>query len=212
MKKLIALLLVLTMAMGLVACGNNDDTNTTAATTENTTIETDDVIEDTEGEGDIEIELEIEDEEDELDPNSMEALLNNILAIQPASVMGPMVATIDLTTAEAAEYQIQSYTGLENADDISDLAVCESMVGSIAFSLVAVRVKDAANTETVAQAMKDNINPRKWVCVGADQLLVAGHEDVIVLVMLDSALDMTAQSFIDAFKTVCGEDLAFTLN
>ena len=209
MKKLIALLLVLTMAMGLVACGHNDDTNTTAATTENTTIETDDVIEDTEGEGDIEIDLEIE---DEVDPDSMEALLNNILAIQPTSVMGPMVATIDLTTAEAAEYQIQSYTGLENADDISDLAVCESMVGSIAFSLVAVRVKDAANTETVAQAMKDNINPRKWVCVGADQLLVAGHEDVIVLVMLDSALDMTAQSFIDAFKTVCGEDLAFTLN
>lgn len=207
MKKLIALLLVLTMAMGLVACGNNNDT--TATTTEATTIATDDVTEDITDEGDIEIEIEFE---TEVDPNSMEALLNNILAIQPASVMGPMVATIDLTTAEAAEYQIQSYTGLENADDISDLAVCESMVGSIAFSLVAVRVKDAANTETVAQAMKDNINPRKWVCVGADQLLVAGHEDVIVLVMLDSALDMTAQSFIDAFKTVCGEDLAFTLN
>lgn len=34
MKKLIALLLVLTMAMGLVACGNNGGGETTAATTE----------------------------------------------------------------------------------------------------------------------------------------------------------------------------------
>ncbi len=206
MKKLIALLLVLTLAMGLVACGNNDINE---STTETTTQVTDEIIDDetesTPDEGDIEIEI-------NTDPNSMEALLNNILAIQPASVMGPMVATIDLTTAEAAEYQIQSYTGLENGDDISDLAVCESMVGSIAFSLVAVRVKDAAHTQTIAEAMKNGIDTRKWVCVGADQLLVAGHEDVVVLVMLDSALDMTAQSFIDAFKTVRGEDLAFTLN
>ena len=86
------------------------------------------------------------------------------------------------------------------------------MVGAIAFSLVAVRVNEGVDAKTVGEAMKNGIDTRKWICVSADELMVAGYGDVVMLIMLDSGLGMTAQSFVDAFKTVCGADLSFILN
>ena len=86
------------------------------------------------------------------------------------------------------------------------------MIGSIAFSLVVLRVNNAADAKTVAQEMKDNINTRKWMCVEAGDLQVAGFGDVVMLIMVDEALDgISSQDFVDAFKTVCGADLDFTI-
>ena len=36
-------------------------------------------------------------------------------------------------------------------------------------------------------------------------VFVAGYRDVVMLIMLDSSLDLTAQSFVDAFGKVVGE-------
>ena len=49
------------------------------------------------------------------------------------------------------------------------------------------------------------MNPRKWVCVEADDMLVTGYRDVVMLIMLDTSYDLTAQSFVDAFGKVVGE-------
>lgn len=143
---------------------------------------------------------------------TMEELIGKITTQQPVEIMGGMAMALDLTDANAdRDWQIQSYTGLENGNDISDVAVYESMVGSIAFSLVAVRVKEGVDAKTVGEAMKTGIDTRKWVCVAADELMVAGYGDVVMLIMLDSNLGMNAQSFVDAFKKVCGADLSFTI-
>ena len=143
---------------------------------------------------------------------TMEELIGKITTQQPVEIMGGMAMALDLTDANAdRDWQIQSYTGLENGNDISDVAVYESMVGSIAFSLVAVRVKEGVDAKTVGEAMKNGIDTRKWVCVAADELMVAGYGDVVMLIMLDSNLGMNAQSFVDAFKKVCGADLSFTI-
>ena len=74
-----------------------------------------------------------------------------------------------------------------------------------------MRVADAANAKAVAQEMTDNINTNKWICVGADQKLVAGYGDTVMLIMLDSNLDLSAQAFVDAFAQVCGGELDFTI-
>jgi len=143
---------------------------------------------------------------------TMEELIGKITTQQPVEIMGGMAMALDLTDANAdRDWQVNSYTGLENGNDISDVAVYESMVGSIAFSLVAVRVKEGVDAKTVGEAMKNGIDTRKWICVGADELMVAGYGDVVMLIMLDSNLGMTAQSFVDAFKKVCGADLSFTI-
>ena len=62
--------------------------------------------------------------------------------------------------------------------------------------------KIVAGIKSVAEAMKSGINPRKWVCVEADDMLVTGYRDVVMLIMLDTSYDLTAQSFVDAFGKV----------
>ena len=57
----------------------------------------------------------------------------------------------------------------------------------------------------------DEIDTRKWVCVGADEKIVAGYGDTVMLIMLDSQLGLSAQSYVDAFKSVCGGELDFTI-
>ena len=85
------------------------------------------------------------------------------------------------------------------------------MTGSQAFSLVLVRVAENADAKTVAQKMKDNIDPNKWICVRADQVKAAGYGDTVMFIMLDSNLGKTAQSYVDAFQNVCGGKLDFVI-
>ena len=104
-----------------------------------------------------------------------------------------------------------SYTGLTNGDSIKEAAVSEPMMGSIPFSLVVVRVNENADTKAVAEEMKNNIDTRKWICVEAGDLQVAGYGDVVMLIMVGEDTGLTSQNFVDAFKTVCGADLDFVI-
>ena len=85
------------------------------------------------------------------------------------------------------------------------------MMGSIAFSMVMVRTAEGADAQTVAENMKSGIDTRKWICVGADDMLVAGYGEYVMLIMLDTGLGLTAQSFVDAFQAVIGTELDFVI-
>ena len=145
---------------------------------------------------------------------TMEELVGKLVEKQPVEFMG-MGMALDLagTDMEAEDFAwyIQNYTGLESAADLSDAAVYEPMMGSIAFSLVTVRVNEGVDAKAVGEAMKNGIDTRKWICVEADDLMVVGYGDVVMLIMVDSQNGMTAQSYVDAFKDICGADLSFTL-
>ena len=118
---------------------------------------------------------------------------------------------VDLTdTTEDGLWALKSYTGLDSADQITEAAVSEAMIGSIPYSLVLVRVADGADAQTVAEAMKAGIDQRKWICVEANSLQVSGYGDVVMLVMIGSDYG-SAQTFTDAFRTVCGGELDFTI-
>ena len=142
---------------------------------------------------------------------TMEENVNKIMEENPVEFMGG-VTPLDLEdVSEDALLAFESYTGLKTREMLKDGAVYEPMMGSQAFSLVLVRVADPAKAEQVARDMKANIDPRKWICVQADQIMVAGYGDVVMFVMLDSALGKTAQSYVDAFEKVCGAKADFTL-
>lgn len=180
MKKSISMLLILTMALSLLAgCGGSNTTETTEAPTE-PALET--------------YELE----------GTMEELANQIITEQPVEFMGGIIPVDLADTSEDGLWAIQYYTGLENADQITDVAVYEPMMGSIAFSMVLVRVNGSENAPAVAEAMKSGIDQRKWICVEADDLQVVYFGDVVMLIMVGSETGMTAQSFVDAFDKVCG--------
>lgn len=180
MKKFMSVILALTMVLSLAACGGNS-TATEAPT---------------------EVPVSVEE--------TCEELLNKIIEEQPVEFMGGTLP-IDLTdTSEDGLWAVKYYTGLDNADQISEASVYEPMIGSIAFSMVMVRVPNDG-TKTVAEAMKAGIDTRKWICVEADDLLVAGYADMVMLIMVDSTTGMTAQSFVDAFQKVLGDELDFVI-
>ena len=178
MKKMISMLLALVMVLSLAACGANNEPATEAPTEAAKHVE-----------------------------GTMEELLNKVIEIQPVEFMGGTVP-IDITdTSEEGLWLLSGNTGLENADSITDAATFGPMMGSIAYCMSAVRVKEGADVAAVAQTMKTNIDPRKWVCVEADDLQVVSYGDVVMLIMVASDNGMTSQSFVDAFAQVCGGEV-----
>lgn len=141
----------------------------------------------------------------------MEATVNKIMEENPAEFMGGLMPLDLKDISEEGLWALKSYTGLDSAEKLTDAAVYEPMTGSQAFSLVLVRVADSADAQNVAREMKDNIDPRKWICAGADQVMAAGYGDVVMFIMLDSGLGKTAQSYVDTFAGICGGKLDFTI-
>ena len=181
MKKLISMLLALVMVLSLTACGG-DNTPATEAPTEAPT------------------------EAAKLE-GTMEELLYKMIEIVPVEFMGGAMA-LDLTdTSEDGLWMLKNYTGLSNADSISEAAFYEPMMGSIPYSMVMVRVNEGADVAAVAAEMKSNIDQRKWICVEADDLQVASYGDVVMLIMVGSETGLTSQSYVDAFAEVCGGEV-----
>ncbi len=74
------------------------------------------------------------------------------------------------------------HTGLADVSGITDIILSESGVGSIAYSLVYLRT-DGTNTEEIQQTLGESINPRKWVCVGAEYIASVTLDNDVVLIM-----------------------------
>ena len=176
MKKFVAMMMALAMMFTLVACGGKNAQPSPAPTTAPVaTVE-----------------------------GTMEELLNKVVEIQPVEFMGGTMP-IDLTdTSEDGLWNIKYNTGLDNADNLTDAAVFGPMMGSMAFSMVMVRTAEGADVKAVAEGMKNGIDPRKWICVEADDLQVVSYGDVVMLIMVDSTSGLTSQAFVDAFAQVCG--------
>ena len=66
-----------------------------------------------------------------------------------------------------------------------------------------VGLKDKADAADIAQKMADGINPRKWVCVEADELTVVSKDNIIMLFMADHEL-YSMDDAVAAFTEVCG--------
>ena len=93
---------------------------------------------------------------------------------------------IMLANTEINEENIEYFLGTKDIDYVEALA-SESGIGSIAHSVVLVRVSDDADVEAIKEKIEDNINPRKWICVGVeeDDVIVENKGNLIVLIMVD---------------------------
>ncbi len=142
---------------------------------------------------------------------TMEELLNKVIEQRPVEFAGGVIP-IDLTdTSEEGLWAAKSFTGLEDASLLTEAAAYEPMMGSIPFSMVMVRTAEGADPKAVAEAMKAGVDPRKWICVEADDVKVAGIGDVVMLIMVSTSGDLTAQSFVDAVQSVAGRDCDFVI-
>jgi len=89
-----------------------------------------------------------------------------------------------LMNVEVNSENVESFLGKADIEYESALA-SESGVGSIAHSVVLVRAKDGQDVEKLKKDIKDNINPRKWICVGVeeDKVIVDSIGDLVILIM-----------------------------
>lgn len=200
MKKLIALLLAVSMlAFGLAACSGNNENEENQNGSSNVTEE---------GENSEEGNEPAEDET-AAPAGTAEEIIASIYEQNPVELGSLMTETLDLTAADVVKYN----TGLDDASKVKEAAISGPMMGSQAYSLVAVRVNDAADAEEVANAMLNGIDQRKWICVEADNLKVMVKDDVVVLFMVGSELSevVTVEDIETAFTTLCGGSLDLVL-
>lgn len=90
-----------------------------------------------------------------------------------------------LTNTEVTEENVENYLGTKDIEYEEALA-SESAVGSIAHSVVLVRMKDGANIEEAKKKIEENVNPRKWICVEAEDVVVKNKGNLIILIMSSS--------------------------
>ena len=172
-------LLALTMAaaVSLAACGASSQSATATpaptATPEVSTAE--DSVSDDMGVAEV------------AEPDSeLSAMVDSIYEAYPVELMMMQTTAIDLNDETWLTYN----TGLnaEQAALVDAGVKSESMTGSQAYTLVLLRVKDAADAQTVADTMLEKMDPARWVCVMADKMRVATFDDKVLFVMTSSEL------------------------
>lgn len=92
-----------------------------------------------------------------------------------------------LSNMEVTEETVEGFLGTDKIEYKEALA-SESMVGSIAHSVVLVRTKEGADVEKIKETIKDKVNPRKWICVEAEKVYVESKGDLIILIMSNKDL------------------------
>ncbi|NMA65920.1 MAG: DUF4358 domain-containing protein [Clostridiaceae bacterium] len=166
MKKLLTLLLTLTLIFSIAACGSKTSGNEP------------DKGKSTNLEGSLEDILEKIYETAELDDNFREYIKEGLM-------------TTDIT-AERCEY----YLGKADID-YEEAIASEPIMMPSAYELDLVRVKEGADVEQIKKEIEENVDPRKWICVGVDpeNVIVDNIGDVIFVVMSDN----NAKALHDAF-------------
>ena len=91
-----------------------------------------------------------------------------------------------LMNTEVNKENIEYYLGSTDIEQSEALA-SESGVGSIAHSVVLLRVKEGADVEKVKKTIKEKVDPRKLICVGVEKedLIVKNKGDLVILIMVE---------------------------
>lgn len=89
-----------------------------------------------------------------------------------------------LENMEVNDENIESFLGAKVEYD--SILAKESMIGAIAHSVVLVRTKDNADVEEIKNTIKENVNPRKWVCVGVEkeEVIIENRGNLIVVIIV----------------------------
>ncbi len=121
-------------------------------------------------------------------------------------MMASLYANADLV--QDFKDNLDSYETIDLTDDLevsilgtdqityTEGVVSMPMMSSMAYQCVLLRV-DEAEVESAKQALKDNADLDKWVCVSAETMLIESRGDVIFFIMSDKD---TAAAMNSAFQ------------
>ena len=110
---------------------------------------------------------------------SLEEIMEKIYKDVPEDDL-PMLINTKIT-----EENVESFLGKKGIEYKEALA-SEPAMNAIAHSVVLVRAKENANIEKVKKDIKENVDPRKWICVEVpkEDVIVENKGDLIILVMV----------------------------
>lgn len=238
MKKIIALLLALTLALSLAACGSTDQTPSSSQPESSLTSDTN---------SDQEMESTTEPEGSTQEPETPAEDAENIPAEQTGSSNAGSTQTSKPSTGSSTTSKpssgsttskpsggtttskpsgntsskpSQPETPAQTEKSLSDLmtsilsgvetpgyaitelaaeqyplylfidqpkgaqaVTADALIGSIAHSVVLMRLPDGSDVSGIAKSIKDNADPRKWICVEAEKVIVKTKGDLVLLVM-----------------------------
>ena len=120
-----------------------------------------------------------------------------------------------LMPSEINAENINFFLGVD-ADTISFVEgiACEPMMSSTAHSVSVLRIEEDADAEAAKKAIRENIEPRKWVCVGVSEanVRVENIGNLILVVMDNIAPDALVANFRSMDKTLVTADENGMLN
>ena len=127
---------------------------------------------------------------------TLEDLMTKVYADIPQENRPMMLENIEVN-----EENIEYYLGTNDIEYESALA-SESGIGSIAHSVVLIRVKDASKVEEYKADILEKVNPRKWICVGVekDEVIIESKGDLIVVIIVQDKDNR--QKIADAFNNL----------
>lgn len=102
--------------------------------------------------------------------------------------MPMMVENIELNDENFKYY---AFTDVEYKEAIAS----ESMTGSTPHSVVLIRLENTDKKEEVIEDIKNNADPRKWICVEAENTYVLSKGDLIVLIMSNELAPKIKENF-----------------
>ncbi|MEG2001475.1 MAG: hypothetical protein RR107_00110, partial [Clostridia bacterium] len=101
-------------------------------------------------------------------------------------------------------FKMDYFTGLtddEFTKYVEEGYVSEAMIGSQAHSMILLKLKNKADSKTVAEIMDSKINRRKWICVQAEKSYTNTSDEYVLFIMSDME---TCDSVGKAFETLAG--------
>lgn len=105
----------------------------------------------------------------------------------------PSIETVNIleTWPEATEEDLKNqiiYTIGTDEIDYKEIYESRPKIGSIAYSVVLVRMEEGADVEAAKTKILETVNPRKWFCVGIEKedVIVKSKGDLIILIMVEN--------------------------
>lgn len=131
--------------------------------------------------------------EDSVLKGELKGIIEKIYSISEVEL--PKTGLTDVTS-ENKKY----FLGTDNVEYVEALA-SEPLMGSYAHSLVLLRVKDGADVEKIKTEIKENVDPRKWICVGVEpENVIVDNIDNLIILILDNHSEKLHKAFLSLEK------------
>lgn len=85
---------------------------------------------------------------------------------------------------EITAENVENFLGSKEIEFKEALA-SESMITSVAYSVILIRTKEGADVEKIKQQLKASVNPNKWICVGVEEVIIESKGDLIIVILSD---------------------------